>query len=435
MDRLPADPNSDPKVIFPDQWHRQTATPVPELPTPATSAGQALPNSPEETVPFSDEDSAQVTNTGEEMVTFTGKNHLPTVSPSPPLVPERSDFLEGDAPAASKVEAFLARALEATGSNANITAGALVPWICDALLSNHSVKAYGRDLMDFLRHMQAQGVKDLDVTADHVKLYKRALVEAGRTPATVARRLSVLRGTYKQLAAKGLVSWETAQDIAAIKAPGVQKNATPSLTQKQAIDLLRAIPTDTLQGMRDLALMSVFFLTGCRVSAVVAACVGHLETDGVEHYLNVTEKRNKKRRKLLLDAARPLLAYVAQAGIAADKEGPLFRPLTPKGSGFERRHLDRKTPWRLVKKYCKAAGIDPDRLGQRGIGIHSLRKTAINDAIRNGAQMHEVREFAGHSDIRTTELYFVRKEEDAEVAARCIHIRLTGRKGEETPSA
>ena len=51
----------------------------------------------------------------------------------------------------------------------------------------------------------------------------------------MARRLSVLRGAYKQLAAKGLVSWETAQDIAAVKAPGVQKNSTPSLTQKQAI--------------------------------------------------------------------------------------------------------------------------------------------------------------------------------------------------------
>jgi hypothetical protein len=44
--------------------------------------------------------------------------------------------------------------------------------------------------------------------------------------------------------------------------------------------------------------------------------------------------------------------------------------------------------------------------------------------------LHEVREFAGHSDIRTTELYFVRKEEDAEVAARRIQIRLTGRKAE-----
>ena len=58
-------------------------------------------------------------------------------------------------------------------------------------------------------------------------------------------------------------------------------------------------------------------------------------------------------------AARPVLAYVARAGIAEDKEGPLFRPLTRDGTGFERRHLDRKTPWRLVKKYCQAAGIDP----------------------------------------------------------------------------
>jgi integrase len=158
---------------------------------------------------------------------------------------------------------------------------------------------------------------------------------------------------------------------------------------------LEAIPTDTLQGIRDLALMSVFFLTGCRVSAVIGACVGHLETDGVEHYLHVTEKRNKKRRKILLDAARPLLAYVQRAGIGEDKEGPLFRPMTPDTSRLIRRHLDRKTPWRLVKKSCS---------------------------------MHEVREFAGHADIRTTEVYFVRREEDAEVAARRIQIRWTGPK-------
>ena len=146
--------------------------------------------------------------------------------PRTPLVPERSDFLEGDAPAAAKVEAFLARALEATGSDAPSTAGALVPWICDALLSNHSVKAYGRDLMDFVRHMQAQGVDPLNVTADHVKCYKRALLEAGLKPATVARRLSVLRGTHQQLAAKGLIPWETAQDIQA-RGPGRILNISP----------------------------------------------------------------------------------------------------------------------------------------------------------------------------------------------------------------
>jgi site-specific recombinase XerD len=285
-------------------------------------------------------------------------------------------------------------------------------------------------LVDFLRRMDAQGVQPLEVTADHVKFYKRALLEAGKTSATVARRLSVLRGTYRELAAKGLIAWETAQDIGAVKAPEVQKNSTPSLTKQQAVSLLEAIPADTLQGIRDLALMSVFFITGCRVSAVIGACVGHLETDGVEHFLHVTEKRNKKRRKILLDAARPVLSYLERAGIGEDREGPLFRPMTPDGCAFERRHLDRRTPLRLVKKYCRAAGIDPTRLGGRGIGIHSLRKTAINDAIRNGATMHEVREFAGHADIRTTEVYFIRKEEDAEVAARRIQIRIAGRNHE-----
>ena len=99
-----------------------------------------------------------------------------------PLLPERSDFLEGDAPAAEKVEAFLARAFSATGSDAPGTTAALVPWICDVLLSNHSVKAYGRDLMDFVRHMQAQGVNPLHVTADHVKCYKRALLRPASSP-------------------------------------------------------------------------------------------------------------------------------------------------------------------------------------------------------------------------------------------------------------
>ena len=239
-----------------------------------------------------------------------------------------------------------------------------MPWICDALLSNHSVKAYGRDFMDFVRHMQAQGVTPLEVTADHVKLYKRALLEAGMTSATVARRLSVLRGAYEQLAAKGLISWETAQDIAAVKAPGVQKNATPSLTQKQAIALLEAIPTDTLQGIRDLAMMSVFFLTGCRVSAVTGACVGHLETDGVDHYLHVTEKRNRSGGKSCSTPPGRSWPTSTRAGIREDREGPLFRPMTPDGSGLMRRHLDRKTPWRLVKKYCEAAGIDPDAAGR-----------------------------------------------------------------------
>ena len=232
------------------------------------------------------------------------------------------------------------------------------------------------------------------------------------------------------------MSWDTASDIAAIPAPpGIQKNSTPSLTEKQAVAFLEAIPTDTLQGIRDLALMSVYFITGCRASAIINTCVGHLETDGIEHYLNVTEKRHKKRRKILLDAARPVLAYVKRAGIQNDPDGPLFRPLTPNGLGLERRHLERTMPWRLVKKYCRAAGINPDRLAARGIGIHSLRKTILKHLFSIGTPMHEIREFAGHSDIRTTDLYNDRRDDDAEKAARNIRIRVPTKQGMPPPNA
>jgi len=72
----------------------------------------------------------------------------------------------------------------------------------------------------------------------------------------------------------------------------------------------------------------------------------------------------------------------------------------------------------------------PNALERAASASTRSAKTAINDAIRNGAAMHEVREFAGHADIRTTELYFVRKEEDGEVAARRIQIRPTKNKSE-----
>ncbi len=191
--------------------------------------------------------------------------------------------------------------------------------------------------------------------------------------------------------------------------------------------------SDTLQGSATWCDERVLPDGVCRVSGGGRGLRG-TPGDGRGRALSQRHREaREKRRKILLDAARPVLAYVACAGIAGDVEGPLFRPLRPDGSGFECRHLDRKTPWRLVKKYCHAVTSTPTAWGC-GIGMYTLRKTAINDAIRNGASLHALREFAGHfaghADIRTTELYFVGKEEDGEVAARRIQMRVTGQKGE-----
>jgi hypothetical protein len=60
-----------------------------------------------------------------------------------------------------------------------------------------------------------------------------------------------------------------------------------------------------------------------------------------------------------------------------------------------------------------------DRLGQHGIGIHSLRKTAINDAIRGGAAMYEVRKFAGLPVRPSRCEVSVTRSRDSRSAAMC----------------
>lgn len=324
---------------------------------------------------------------------------------------------------ATKVEAFLRQMLPAVPHEATHPAHALVPWMCDVLQSQQSLAVYGQDIRDFAAQMQRFGVSPLEVKPDHIRLYKAGLRDSGLAGATIARKLSVLRGMYNQFAKKKLINWETAQDISAIESPLVQKNTTPALTEAQASKLLHAPDTSTLQGLRDKALLHTLFITACRVSAMTRAKVGHLEFDGTEWFLNVTEKRGKKQRKILLEAARSIRSYLEAAGIVNDHAGPLFRRFHKDHRTLLPEPLARSTVWRIVKKYCVRAGIAPDRLGSRGVGVHSLRKTALNNAIVNGAQLHEVRELAGHADVRTTELYFVRRELDAEKAARRIAIR------------
>ena len=83
----------------------------------------------------------------------------------PPLVPERVDVFEGDGAAEDKVAGFLARMIPSAGEARETPAGALVPWVCDVLLSEHSVKGYGRDLAHFARHMRKLGVDPLNRAA------------------------------------------------------------------------------------------------------------------------------------------------------------------------------------------------------------------------------------------------------------------------------
>lgn len=351
----------------------------------------------------------------------SGRVRSPSDSQAIVPVSSQATMVPDDLSSSGKVSAFLKRLMPTTKAEAAVAV--LVPWVCDVLPANNSRLAYGRDLADFQTYLNEHGLGSLQVTGDDVRLYKEVLGQAGASGATIARRLSVLRGTYQQFGKHGLMDWDQVRDIQAVSSPRVEKNTTPCLSEAEARRLLHAPDMTTIVGLRDHAMLFCFFITACRCSAIANACVGNIERTDTNYYLLVTEKGKKKQRKALLEAAGPLLRYVEAAGIAEDREGPLFRPVAKDRRTLERRLMHRTTIWNIVKKYARQGGIHVDRLGGRGIACHSLRKTALTNALEHGAKMEQVQQLAGHADIRTTQLYYQPKDRDAEDAARHIQIR------------
>ena len=351
--------------------------------------------------------------------------------PRPPLVPERSDFLEGDAPAADKVEAFLARALEATGSDAPTTAGALVPWICDALLSNHSVKAYGRDLMDFLRHMQAQGVDPLrrhrrprQALQAGVTRGRQDLGDGGPAALGAPRHLPAARRQGAHLLGDR---------------PGHRRGQGPRRPEE-----LDAV-ADPEAGDRPAGGDPDRHPAGHpRPGADERLLPDRLPGLGGDRGLRRAPRDRRRRalpprhREAEQEAAEdpprcgPAGPGLRGAGRHRGGQGGAALPADDAGRDAARSGgtWTARPPGGWSRSTARRPASTPTGWAAAASASTRLRKTAINDAIRNGASMHEVREFAGHADIRTTEVYFVRKEEDAEVAARRIQIRLTGRRGQ-----
>lgn len=303
-------------------------------------------------------------------------------------------------------------------------AAALVPWICERLPSEQSRKTYASVIRDFVLHMKDCGLNPLTATGDDIRIFREALRQAGMQPATIAKQLSIIRGVYRQFGKRGLVDWETVQDIQAVESPRVQKNSTPILTESEAKKLLHQPDLDTLAGVRDHAMLFVFFKTACRVSALASATIGSLERSDHEFYLVVEEKGGKRQRKALLESSPALFRYLEFGRIIdQSSNSPLFRPVAKDRGSLLPRTMNRRSILDRIKRHAFDAGIDVERFGSRDICCHSLRGTSITNAIQHGAKLEQAQALAGHSDIRTTQGYFHSSGKESEEAARHIQIR------------
>jgi len=176
-----------------------------------------------------------------------------------------------------------------------------------------------------------------------------------------------------------------------------RKGKTPVLNVDEARTLIAAIDTTSLPGLRDRALIALMVYTFARVGAAVAMKVEDFFVQGRRGWVRLHEKGGKEHEMPThhnLD--RYLEEYIAAAGIAQDRKGPLFRTSKGRGGELADRPLLQSKVWRMIRRRAAEAGIETE------IGCHTFRATGITAYLRNGGRLEVAQQMAAHESARTT---------------------------------
>jgi integrase len=102
---------------------------------------------------------------------------------------------------------------------------------------------------------------------------------------------------------------------------------------------------------------------------------------------------------------RYLEEYIRAAGIAQDRQGPLFRTTRGRSGELTGNSLLQSDVWRMIRRRALAAGIKTE------IGCHTFRATGITAYLKNGGRLEIAQQMAAHESARTTGLYDRRSDE------------------------
>jgi integrase/recombinase XerD len=263
-------------------------------------------------------------------------------------------------------------------------------------------EAYLRAVRDFLGWAEDEArIADLgDIEPVHVAAWVELKTKSYEAQ-SVKQQLAALRHLFDWLVTGHVLHTNPASFVRGPKF-SYAKGKTPILTPNEARRLIRSIPTDTLVGLRDRALIGVMIYTFARVSAAVSMNVKDVYQKQESLWVRLHEKGGKHHEMPCQHNLKDWLKeYIEAAGIGEDKDGPLFRTVDRKSKALGSTRLDRQRAWAMVKRRAKQAGIETT-----GICNHTFRGTGITAYLENPeAKLEHAQQMAAHSDPKTTRLY------------------------------
>jgi len=266
-------------------------------------------------------------------------------------------------------------------------------------VSEHTRMAYIKDVEEYAEFLQKNNFIDnidgiLNVAADTVLAYLGYLFRRKVKKVTVNRKISSLRSFYKYLIRSGKTKNNPAGMIQSSK---TEKYMPNFLSVDEMFELLHAWNDTSTAGLRNRAMLELFYSSGLRLAELAGLNVMDLDFDQA-----LVKVRGKGRKERIVPVGAPA-RKVLQEYLAKTKEdrkktsedifnSPLF--LNLRGARITARSIAR-----IIDEATKKSKIG------RKISPHALRHTFATHLLNAGADLRSIQELLGHESLSTTQKY------------------------------
>ncbi|HEX2257103.1 MAG TPA: tyrosine recombinase XerC [Afifellaceae bacterium] len=265
-------------------------------------------------------------------------------------------------------------------------------------LSPRTLEAYSRDLAQFLAFLAghlggAPGLADISgLTAADVRAFLAARRNRGAGARTLGRQVAALRSFARFCERRGLAATTAFTLVRPPRQPRSLPRALSVAEARSLVDTAEAMAEERWIAARDVAVLSLLYGCGLRISEALAITRAEAPVDGRDT-LRVAGKGGKERIVPVLPAvSRAVDGYIAVCPLVLTPDAPLFRglrggPLSP----------------RIVQKAM-------ERLrGALGLGReatpHALRHSFATHLLGRGGDLRTIQELLGHASLSTTQVY------------------------------
>ncbi|EYR82662.1 invertase/recombinase-like protein [Shinella sp. DD12] len=266
-------------------------------------------------------------------------------------------------------------------------------------------RSYTKSTVEFLTWCEGRGARSLEaITPIHVAAWIEEITATHSAP-TAKQRLAAVRHLFDWLVTGHVMQANPAHSVRGPK-HSRRRGKTPVLSPEEARQLLDGIPTDSVIGKRDRALIGLMTYTFARIGAATGMEVRDVYAQNRRLWVRLHEKGGKQVELPCHHSLEAYLDdYVEAAGLKDTPRAPLFQTIKRGTEHLSGSPLPQANAYAMIQRRAIAAGIST------AVCNHTFRATGITAYLKNGGTLEKAANIANHSSTSTTQLYDRRSDD------------------------